>query len=306
MSIRSARRTPKSLPFRRRQNMGVRQGRTILSIGSAALVGFLLVAAPGRFASVAAAERSLSDVQRDKIKGWIAQYGTDDSVNKMVTDILGLTRDNETISSRALAVKGSGSDNEIHQIDILPDAQRLSGGPPSSRSRRDLLGRQEFCSDLRGGRRARWQARCNVVPGSAGRAQQRIGMVGQVRRRALGGSPNAAPRHGLAVCRPGQSGALCRIAGGAGGTETILGLRRYRAPDPGIPALGPYRRMRCRLHTELWQGSRVGGCLAVVLDRLPEGHHLAALIVGCGFAEWTAHYAQLAKLKPVPVPAGVR
>jgi hypothetical protein len=103
--------------------MGVRQGRTILSIGSAALIGFLLVAAPGRFASVAAAERSLSDGQRDKIKGWIAQYGTDDSVNKMVTDILGLTRDNETISSRALAVRGSGSDNEIHQIDILPDGK---------------------------------------------------------------------------------------------------------------------------------------------------------------------------------------
>ena len=41
----------------------------------------------------------------DKIKGWIAQHGTDDSVNKMVTDILGLTQGNETISSRALAVE---------------------------------------------------------------------------------------------------------------------------------------------------------------------------------------------------------
>jgi len=102
----------------------MRQGRLALSIGLAALIGCLVAAVPGYFLSVAtAAERSLSDGQRDKIKGWIAQYGTDDSVNKMVTDILGLTRDNETISSRALAAKGSGSDNEIHQIDILPDGK---------------------------------------------------------------------------------------------------------------------------------------------------------------------------------------
>jgi hypothetical protein len=103
--------------------MGVRQGRAILSISSTALIGFLLAAVPSNFASVDAAERSLSDFQRDKIKGWIAQYGTDDNINKMVTDILGLTRENETISSRALAAKGSGSDNEIHQIDILPDGK---------------------------------------------------------------------------------------------------------------------------------------------------------------------------------------
>jgi hypothetical protein len=95
-----------------------------LSVGLAALISYLFTTVPGHFLPVAAAAgRSLSDVQRDKIKGWIAQYGSDDSINKMVTDILGLTRDNETISSRALAVKGSGKDNEIHQIDILPDGK---------------------------------------------------------------------------------------------------------------------------------------------------------------------------------------
>jgi hypothetical protein len=102
----------------------MRQGRIALPIGLAVLIGYLFMAVPGHFLGVAAAaEQSLSDVRRDKIKGWIAQYGTDDSVNKMVTDILGLTRDKETISSRALAAKGSGTDNEIHQIDILPDGK---------------------------------------------------------------------------------------------------------------------------------------------------------------------------------------
>jgi len=94
------------------------------AIGVAALIGCLLAGVSGPvLRAAAAAERSLSAVERDKIKGWIAQYGTDDSVNKMVTDILGLTRDNETISSRALAVKASGNGNEIHQIDILPNGK---------------------------------------------------------------------------------------------------------------------------------------------------------------------------------------
>jgi hypothetical protein len=99
------------------------QGRPVSFVIAVALL-VAVVAASGRFVcQVAAADRPLSDAQLDKLKGWIAQRGNDDSVNKIVTDILGLTRDQETISSRALAVRGSVTEIDIHQIDILPDGK---------------------------------------------------------------------------------------------------------------------------------------------------------------------------------------
>jgi hypothetical protein len=104
----------------------VRQGqnRAIWFAIFPALFFILVAAGPGRFVQATlAAERPLSDAQIDKIKGWIAQYGTSDSVNKIVTDILGLTQNDETISSRALAVWGSEGDGEIHQFDILPNGK---------------------------------------------------------------------------------------------------------------------------------------------------------------------------------------
>ncbi len=71
----------------------------------------------------AAAERPLSEAQLAKIKGWIAEHGSADSVNKIVTDILGLTQGDETISSRAIAVRGSEGETDIHQLDILPNGK---------------------------------------------------------------------------------------------------------------------------------------------------------------------------------------
>jgi hypothetical protein len=77
--------------------------------------------APRFVSESAAADRELSDVQLGKIKGWIVEHGGPDSISKVVTDILGLTQGNETITSRALAVHGSDSATDIHQIDILPN-----------------------------------------------------------------------------------------------------------------------------------------------------------------------------------------
>jgi hypothetical protein len=71
----------------------------------------------------AAAERPLSEAQLAKIKSWIAEHGSADSVNKIVTDILGLTQGDETISSRALAVRGSEGETDVHQIDVLPNGR---------------------------------------------------------------------------------------------------------------------------------------------------------------------------------------
>jgi hypothetical protein len=83
-----------------------------------------LLPAAGRIVDgAAAAERPLSEAQLEKIKGWIAEHGSADSVNKIVTDILGLTQGDETISSRALAVRGSEGETDIHQIDVLPNGR---------------------------------------------------------------------------------------------------------------------------------------------------------------------------------------
>jgi hypothetical protein len=98
--------------------MGQRPNRPV-SFFILALLVFLL--AGGCIVDDAvAAEHPLSDVQLAKIKGWIAEHGSADSVNKIVTDILGLTHGDETISSRALAVRGSEGETDIHQIDVLP------------------------------------------------------------------------------------------------------------------------------------------------------------------------------------------
>lgn len=74
----------------------------------------------GRSAGIAA-DRPLSDAQVEKINGWIAQGGSDTPVNKVATDILGLTGGDDSISCRALAVKDPQSANDIHLIGKLPD-----------------------------------------------------------------------------------------------------------------------------------------------------------------------------------------
>jgi hypothetical protein len=70
-----------------------------------------------------AAERPLSDAQLKKINGWIADQGKDIAVSAVITEILGLTKNDETISVRGYAARDSENGNEIHQIFILPEGK---------------------------------------------------------------------------------------------------------------------------------------------------------------------------------------
>jgi hypothetical protein len=68
-----------------------------------------------------AAIQSLTAAQLDKINGWIANQGRDIPITPLITDILGLTKGDHTITCRAFAAEGDG--NEIHQIYLLPDGK---------------------------------------------------------------------------------------------------------------------------------------------------------------------------------------
>ena len=68
-----------------------------------------------------AAEPSLSGAQLQKINGLIAERGKDVAISAMITDILGLTSGDATISCCAFAAEGDN--NEIHQIYVLPEGK---------------------------------------------------------------------------------------------------------------------------------------------------------------------------------------
>jgi hypothetical protein len=70
-----------------------------------------------------AAERALSDCQLKKINGWIADQGKDIAVSAVITEILGLTKNDQTISARGYAALDGANGNEIHQIFILPEGK---------------------------------------------------------------------------------------------------------------------------------------------------------------------------------------
>jgi hypothetical protein len=70
-----------------------------------------------------AAERALSDGQLKKINGWIADQGKDIAVSAVITEILGLTKNDQTISARGYAALDAANGNEIHQIFILPEGK---------------------------------------------------------------------------------------------------------------------------------------------------------------------------------------
>jgi hypothetical protein len=93
-------------------------------IGCAALAVLLVVspaAVPDGFVhAAAAAERALSEAQLKKINGWIAEKGRDVEVSEIITDILGVTQDNERISCRAFATRDKENADEIHVMFILP------------------------------------------------------------------------------------------------------------------------------------------------------------------------------------------
>jgi hypothetical protein len=96
-------------------------------IGIAAVVVLILNAAalaPGALVrSCAAVERALSDAQLKKIDGWIADQGRDIAVSAVITEILGLTKNDQTISARGYAALDAANGNEIHQIFILPEGK---------------------------------------------------------------------------------------------------------------------------------------------------------------------------------------
>ena len=89
----------------------------VLALGAAALM-------PGALGPASiAAERALSDAQLKKIDGWIADQGKDIAVSAVITEILGLTKNDQTISARGYAAFDTANGNEIHQIFILPEGK---------------------------------------------------------------------------------------------------------------------------------------------------------------------------------------
>jgi hypothetical protein len=90
---------------------------TVLSLG-------IVVPIPGALAPPSiAAQRPLSDTQLKKINGWIADQGKDIAVSALITEILGLTKNDQTISARGYAALDPANGNEIHQIFILPEGK---------------------------------------------------------------------------------------------------------------------------------------------------------------------------------------
>ncbi|HEX3938382.1 MAG TPA: hypothetical protein VHX43_12840 [Xanthobacteraceae bacterium] len=67
------------------------------------------------------ATQSLTAAEQQKINGWIADKGRDIAVTPIITDILGLTNGNQTLTCRAFAAEGDGG--EIHQVYVLPDGK---------------------------------------------------------------------------------------------------------------------------------------------------------------------------------------
>jgi hypothetical protein len=96
-------------------------------IGITAIAVLILSAAaraPGAWVHTSdAAERALSDAQLKKINGWIADQGKDIAVSAVITEILGLTKNDQTISARGYAALDAANGNEIHQIFILPEGK---------------------------------------------------------------------------------------------------------------------------------------------------------------------------------------
>jgi hypothetical protein len=96
-------------------------------IGIAAIAVLILSAAalaPGAWVRTStAAGRALSDAQLKKINGWIADQGRDIAVSAVITEILGLTKNEQTMTARGYAALDAANGNEIHQIFILPEAK---------------------------------------------------------------------------------------------------------------------------------------------------------------------------------------
>jgi hypothetical protein len=86
-------------------------------IGSVVVALFVF----GVAALAPAAERPLSDAQLNKINGWIVDQGRDIAISPVITEILGLTKNDETLTVRGYAALDKDAGNEIHQIFVLPE-----------------------------------------------------------------------------------------------------------------------------------------------------------------------------------------
>jgi len=97
------------------------QNRPIFFVILAAVISVFVAAPSNGFVRAGiAAERALSDAQLKKIDEWIADKGRDIAVSPVMTDILGLTKEDQTISCRAFAAEDAAN-GEIHQIYVLPE-----------------------------------------------------------------------------------------------------------------------------------------------------------------------------------------
>jgi hypothetical protein len=65
--------------------------------------------------------QSLTEAELKKINDLIAQQGKEIAITPIITDILGITKDNQTLTCHAFAAVGDG--NEVHQIYLLPDGK---------------------------------------------------------------------------------------------------------------------------------------------------------------------------------------
>jgi hypothetical protein len=76
---------------------------------------------PPATTQAAPASQSLTEAELKKIDGLIAQQGRDIAVTPIITEILGLTKGDQTMTCHAFAAVGDG--NEVHQIYLLPDGK---------------------------------------------------------------------------------------------------------------------------------------------------------------------------------------
>jgi hypothetical protein len=109
-----------------------RQRRPIAFIVFAALLAVVVAAVAGLPAGVAVAQQPpppssppppppppLSDAQLKKINGWIADQGRDVAITPIITDILGLTQNNQTMTCHAFGAVDAAT-NDIRHIYLLP------------------------------------------------------------------------------------------------------------------------------------------------------------------------------------------
>jgi hypothetical protein len=104
-----------------------RQRRPISFVAAAALLALAVAAVAGLPVRVAVAQQPqqpqqpqpLSDAQLSKINGWIVDQGRDVAITPIITDILGLTQNNQTMTCHAFGAVDATT-NDVRHIYLLP------------------------------------------------------------------------------------------------------------------------------------------------------------------------------------------